>query len=93
MSAAASRRNVDASLDSFTREKSSRNEEIVSRNIFSTTQKISTKTGGSKRKIQTDPGTRGQTGPRIPGARINFINDKIIIRRMATNFFLIRGGE
>ena len=57
-------------------------EETVSRNIFSATQKISTKTGGSK--IQMDLGTRGQTGPRIPGARINFINDKIIIRRVAT---------
>ena len=57
-------------------------EETVSRNIFSVTQKISTKTGGSK--IQMDLGTRGQTGPRIPGARINFINDEIIIRRIAT---------
>ena len=57
-------------------------EETVSRNIFSATQKISTKTGGSK--IQMDLGTRGQTGPRIPGARINFINDYIIIRRIAS---------
>ena len=51
----------------------------MSRNIFSVTQKISTKTGGSY--IQMDLGTRGQEDP---GAGINFINDKIIIRRIAT---------